>query len=287
MRTVLEMHDEFPQIKTRIKLKQPNQTDVEVPERYSSLTRFKSDLDYRGQVAKSCIHCHQVRDAQRVEYRDRNQPLPEKLLYPFPSGERLGLTFNKKTRATVNQVVKGSAAAKAGMKSRDQIDSINGCQIASEADIHWILHNLEGKAQSLDVVYTRGGNSKTAKLQLAEGWRKETVIDWRPTSWDLRRMATGGMTLKTLSDRERTRLKIVDGKMALRADHVGRYGNHARAMRAGIRKGDVIVSFGGRDDLMSESALIEFAVQEKKRGDTVSIIYLRNGQKKEASIRLQ
>ena len=289
MRSVVELHQGYPDNRKQLSAKQPGKSAHDIPEDYSSLTRFKAKLDYDGQVAKSCIHCHQIRDAQRVEFRDRNKPLPESLLYPYPSPAILGLTFDKKTRATIATVKEKSFAAKAGFKKGDAIDRLNGSQIASEADIQWMLHNLDAdaSARKLAVDFTRDGKPQTTQLLLSKDWRKQTAIDWRPTSWGLRRMATGGMVLKPISAEKKQQLGIGSDAMALEATHVGRYGQHGRALRAGLRKGDVVVEFDGQSNLFSESALIEYAMQQKKDGDSIKIVYLRNGRKREAQIRLQ
>ena len=75
--------------------------------------------------------------------------------------------------------------------------------------------------------------------------------------------------------------------MVLEATHVGKYGQHARARRAGIRKGDIVISCDGKTHLLSETMINEYAVQQKKPGDRVVIEYMRNGKRKTATIKLQ
>ena len=287
MRAVLRLHEQYPNNAETLAAKQPLETARSVPEEYPSLDHFKSELDYSGNVAKSCIHCHQVRDAARLEFRMNEKPLPEKLLYPFPSAKVLGLKFDPQSRSSIAQVDLDTAAARAGFQSGDSIQSVDGNSIASEADFGWLLHNTESGARTLRVAIKRAGNDREIALKLPENWRQGTDLSWRPTSWDMRRMATGGMTLVPLNKRQRANSKIADGKMALRADHVGMYGNHARAKKAGLRKGDIIVSFDGRDDLMTENSLIEYAIQEKISGDQVEIRFQRNGKEASARIVLQ
>ena len=286
MAEVIELHADYPNNKKQLAGKQSLPSKYKVPEEFPKLRQFKSKLDYKGAVAKSCIHCHQVREAQRIEYRKAGKSMPEKLLFPFPKSETIGLRFNKKSKAKLAEVLKESSAAKAKLQRGDEIISLDSTTIASEADVHWILHNL-GQQKQIDIVVERNGKQISTKLSLPKDWRKSADIAWRPTSWELRRMATGGLTLKPVSDEQRKRLGIADGKMALRATHVGRYGNHARAMRAGMRKGDIVYSFDGKTDLTSETMINEYAVQKKKPGDRVVIQYLRGKQRRSATIRLQ
>ena len=284
---VLQLHEQYPGNMDQLTGLQSLPTTIKVPEQLPSLTRFKANLDYEGPVAKSCIHCHQVRDAQRLQYRTARKKFPEKLMFPFPSIRVLGIELDPKTRATVRRVYDDSAAAKSGIKVGDQLESINSTIVSSEADCQWLLHNLASDQTKLQVDFTRDGRSQQAQIPLNRGWRKSMGLTWRPTSWELFRMATGGMKLEAISDEEKKSLGIDNDKMALRAIHVGMYGQHARAKRAGLRKGDIIVSFDNNDELVSNNALLEHAIQNRKPGDTVKIKYLRDGTIRETQIKLQ
>ena len=44
----------------------------------------RAKLDYDGNVAKSCMHCHQIREAERQVYRSAGEPIPDEVLYPYP-----------------------------------------------------------------------------------------------------------------------------------------------------------------------------------------------------------
>ena len=73
--------------------------------------------------------------------------------------------------------------------------------------------------------------------------------------------------------------------MALRVEHVGEYGEHAVAKRAGFRKGDIVVSFDGQAGRMTESDLLAYAVQRKRPGDEVAVTVLRDGETEDAEVR--
>ena len=75
--------------------------------------------------------------------------------------------------------------------------------------------------------------------------------------------------------------------MALLVLNVGEYGEHAVARRAGFQVGDIIVSFDGRTEVMSESEVLAHAVQRKRPGDEVSVVVLRNGEEKTLRFALQ
>ena len=106
-----------------------------------------------------------------------------------------------------------------------------------------MLHNAPATAK-LPARVRRGGTTIDLTLTLASGWRRGN-ISWRPTTWGLRQMGLGGMKLVDLRDEDRRGMGLADGRMALKIEHVGEYGEHAIAKRAGLKKGDVIVAVDG------------------------------------------
>jgi predicted metalloprotease with PDZ domain len=125
------------------------------------------------------------------------------------------------------------------------------------------------------------------ELTLPAGWRRAQDISWRPTTWELRALALGGMRLEELSDQERKRLKLSDSALGLRVKHAGMYGKHAGAHQAGIRKDDIVISFDGIDARQSESQLIAHGAQQKKPGDKVQVAVLRGGKRMEFTVPMQ
>ena len=93
--------------------------------------------------------------------------------------------------------------------------------------------------------------------------------------------------LETVPAEERTKLGIEDGAMALRAKHVGQYGEHAAAKNAGFRQGDVVVALNGRDDVKSETEWMTWLVNAKKAGEKVPVTVLRGGEKIELTLPMQ
>ncbi len=246
------------------------------PEKYPDLDdRFGPTLDYAGQVAKSCIHCHQIGDAQRNYYRNRDGQFPEKLLFPYPHPKALGLILDPRTRATVARVVAGAYADQAGLKAGDEIQSMNGQPLLSIADVQWVLHNTPAEGGAVHLEVMRDKTPMQLTMQLKSGWRRLDDLSWRVSSWGLRRMTTGGLVLKPANEEQRSQLGIADGRMALRVDHVGQYNAHAAAKRAGFQKDDVLVSFAGRDDLVREADLFAHALNSTRVGQTVDVELIR------------
>lgn len=282
----LKLHRNFAAVKSALAAKKGPAPKYQVPEAYPSLKRFNAKLDYQGQVAKSCMHCHQVREAQRRDYRDRGKPIPEEVLYPWPMPDVVGLKLDPKYRATVAEVLADSVAAKAGFQAGDAIVSLEGQPLLSIADVQWVLHQAQPPTR-LKAEVQRDGKTLKLELPLEPGWRRAADISWRPTTWDLRRMATGGLVLEDAQPKHRQDAGLPDNVLCLRVRHVGQYGAHAVAKKAGFQQGDLIVSFDGLTEPLSETDLMSHAVTKRSPGDKVPVVVIRNGKRIELTLPLQ
>jgi serine protease Do len=283
----LELHRQFPANEPLLAAKHGPAPEFPVPEEFPSLKgRYGSALDYKGNVVKSCIHCHQVGEALRLVYREKRQEIPERVLYPYPLPETLGLTLDPKQKAHVLAVADGSSAEKDGFQPGDKLTTLNGQPLLSIADVQWVLHNA-GDAKSLKAEVVRGGKKLNVPLSLEPGWRGRGNISWRATSWDLRRMTTGGMRLDSLSPEDRQKAGLAAEALALRARHVGEYGAHAAAKNAGFVKGDVLVEVDGKSGLLTESQLMAWLVNVRRPGDRIPVVILRDGQRMTLELPMQ
>lgn len=287
LNTALAWHAEYPINKALFAGKHGPEVKIKVPEEYPSLKpKYKATLDYEGKVAISCIHCHQVRDAHRRMLREAKEPLPEEVLYPYPMPDVLGLKLDPQELATVKQVAASSAAAKAGLQVGDKLISLNGQPLISIADVQWVLHTAKAPTD-LPLVIERAGKQIESKLPLAADWRHADDISWRPTSWELRRMATGGMKLDPVTAEERQALKLSDDALALRVKHVGQYGEHAAAKNAGFQKDDILISFDGSTKPLTETELFALGMNRYRAGDKVPAKVLRGGKEVELKLPMQ
>ena len=90
-------------------------------------------------------------------------------------------------------------------------------------------------------------------------------------------MALGGMLLEADPSAS---------SMSLKAIHVGQYGDHARAKRAGLVKGDRITSFMGISEPLSETELIHRVLDGTKPGARVEVKAIRGGRERTFNIQL-
>jgi predicted metalloprotease with PDZ domain len=287
MAAALALHEKYPTNKKSLAGKQPVETKYKRPDDFPALRgKFLKDLDYAGAVTKSCMHCHQVRDAERQIYRNAGQPIPDRLLFPNPLPATIGLTLDPRRRASVSTVAAGSAARDAGIKAGDEIIDLDGQAIVSPADVQWVLHNADDSAE-LAVTVNRDGRQRQLMLELAEGWRRNSDISWRVTSWPLRRMGTGGLLFEPASVEQRRKIGVDEAGLALSVKHVGQYGAHAAAKKAGFQKGDIVVSFDGRTTAMSTSQLLAYTAQNTKPGQEIPVVVMRGNRRLELKLPMQ
>ncbi len=284
----LELQKGYPANRSLLASKVGKPLEFSSPEQFPSLReKFTSELATSGEIAKSCIHCHQIGDAQREFQRAKQGVLSEATLFPYPHPKVVGLNLDPHESARIQSVEPGSAAELAGLKAGDLIKTFDHQPLLSTADLQWVLHHTSPSGASLDCEIIRDGASKTMSLKLAAGWRQAGDLSWRVSSWGLRRMTTGGASFESLTDEERKELGLEKAPMALRVRHVGQYGAHAVAKKAGIKAGDIVVKFGNRTDLKSETELLAYGMSTYRAGDTIPMSVNRNGSEMQFEFKAQ
>ncbi|MCA9141842.1 MAG: PDZ domain-containing protein [Planctomycetales bacterium] len=288
MQGALKLHANYPANATVLAAKRGPKPDVASPEQYPSLKdQYTDSLNYSGNVVKSCIHCHQIGDAQRDMYRSSGKPLPESLLFPYPHPKAIGLIIDPDQRAVVKEVQADTPAAKAGLQAGDMIQSMNGQPLLSIADIQWVLHQTPASGGQITTHVVREGAAKELTLELGAGWRQADEISWRVSSWGLRRMTTGGMLLAEATAEQRQAAGVAADEMALHVKHLGQYGAHAAAKKAGVQKDDILIGFDGRTDLVREADVFRQGMWEHKPGQIVPITVSRNGKQIQLELPMQ
>lgn len=283
LEAALEIHRGYPANRERLAGKQgqpmPFRSPLEIP---GLAGKYQRTLDWRGKVVASCLHCHQIGDAIRTLHRERDGTIPPEWVYPQPAPETVGLRLAPDQVATVDQVVAGSAAERAGFRKGDRITAFAGQPPVSVADICWVLHRAP-ETGSLEVVVEREGRSESLHLQLPADWRYQSDISSRVGTWGMRAMAFGGLQLIDLSDQQRRERGLESTGMALLVLHAGEYDTHAAAKKAGFQKGDVLLEVGDRKERLSESALLGRLLHDHRPGTRLETTVLRG----EERLRLQ
>ena len=271
----LELHKSYPANRATLAGKQGRPVQFKTPDDYPSLRgKYQSTLDYTGKVVQSCMHCHQIREAERKWWRTEKKPAPDSVIHPWPMPDVIGLELDPTAKARVKNVVKQSAADHAGFQAGDEILTLEGQPLLSIADLQWVLQNAPAPA-TLGARVKRGRSELDLTLALPADWRRASDISWRVSTWELRRMVTGGLVLKDLPTDERTKAGLSDADLALLVHYVGEYGEHAVGKRAGFKKGDIIVSADGKTARLTESDFMTWLLQEKFGGVKIPVTVLR------------
>jgi serine protease Do len=280
LKGALALHQKYPNNSAALLAKTGPAPLFVHPEDFPSLKeKFTSSLNYEGDVAKSCINCHQIGDAVRDFYRAKGEAIPATVLNPYPHPKSLGLLLDPNHRATVKAVESDTLAAKAGFQPGDAIVSLQGQPLLSMADLQWVLHSTPAEGGDLKAIVDRNGTQKELTVRLPVGWRELDDISWRVSAWGLRRMVTGGMVLEPVADDERGKDGIPIDGMALRVKHLGQYGPHAAAKNAGFHKDDVVVEYDRRSDLMRDSDVLRYGITQHAVGDKVPVDVVRGGKR--------
>ena len=283
----LELHANYPANRAQLAGKKGKPLEFGAPEEFPSLkSKYTDRLDYENDVVKSCIHCHQIGDARREFYWHRSQPIPDKLLFPYPHPKSVGMVLDPKEAATLKEVMQGSPASEAGLKAGDQIQSMNDQPLLSMADVQWVLHNLPSQSNSLALKVSRSGELLDIGMQLPGNWKALGDTDWRVSSWLMCRMLLGGMRLDSMTDEDKRAAGIKSG-MALRVRSLGKYNAHGLARRTGFREGDIILSYDGQTDFLRESDLFAYGGKNLKPGQKISVGILRKGKKRNLNLPIQ
>jgi len=275
----LAIHKNYPANKATLGPKQPlrlpYKTPLEIPHIANNPQDFAPDLDWQGKLVQSCVHCHQIGDGLKAAYHDEEQPIPLLLSHPTPSPATIGFDLSHNHRATITSVQPGSLAAKAGLQARDEILTVNGTPVISPADLSWALHSLHHT--TLELSLNRSGTKIGITLKLPEDWRLETDISLRVGTWPMRAWIGGGMKLRDLTDQERRDKNLSNNQLALLAEHVGQYGNHAAAQRKGFKKGDILIRIENLETRLTESKLFALLLQSHPKPTSLKATILRNG----------
>ena len=284
MRSALEatlaLHKGYPANAELFAAKKGGSPSYPTAEQYPKMKDYTPKINYGNQVAKSCIHCHQIHDAERQMLRDAGKLIPDEILHLYPMPQWVGIELDPKKRASVSKVEPNSPAAAAGVKPGDEILFAGGQPLVSVADFQWVLNATPASGATIPLKARRAGKAEALVLSLVDGWRKKADFTWRVSTWDLRRIALGGMILLPDESGNATPTGIY-------VKNAGKYGNHAVARKAGARPDDKIVEIAGISGATTEAEVISKILDATKKGEPVTVKVKRGGKLIEYSYKTQ
>lgn len=228
----------------------------------------------------SCFHCHMATEAVREQAQADGKWTPDdRWLWPLP--EKAGLRLDPEEPTAVLEVTKDSPAAKAGLTAGDRLETVNGVRVRTEPDVQWFLHRIPPAGGTLDVTFVRGAERRAAKIELGPGWKAASALEysWRPAMWLLK--PDPGFGGGDLSADEKKSLGLAPDAFAVRIDYLIDWGDRAEtgrsARKAGVQKGDVLVSADGVADFHDHKHFQTWFRFTREPGKPVELRLLRDG----------
>jgi hypothetical protein len=269
MERALALHRGYPNNREKLAAKRGPEPEYPTVNAIPGFGNRPARVNREGQ---GCLHCHQARDTPlRLKWETRQLKPTDLYVYPLPENTGMKLVVDDGLR--VESVFPGTPAARAGLQPGDELRTLEGQPLVSQADIQWVLHRASA-APTLTVEDQRGGQPRTAKLALAGDWKK-TDLTWRPSSGPGLRW---GVWCAPLMDEERAAAKIPSGAMALKVTNL--FGARAAPVaKAGVQVGDVILAADGRSDFANEGEYLAYLRLNHPPGDRFKLTLLRDGRK--------
>ncbi|MCA8947885.1 MAG: PDZ domain-containing protein [Planctomycetes bacterium] len=232
-----------------------------------------------------CVHCHTVNTAQHDEL-ERGGSFDPEAIWVYPDPERAGFTLDPERQRLVRAVRDDSPAAAAGLRIGDELVVLADVPVRTLADVQWALHGLPSAATKVAVRFRRGNGEdaeRATELSLPAGWKHCSPADyaWRSYKWNLSPAPGFGGPL--LSTGEKEKLGLPADRFALKVQYLVEWGEQAHrgraAKAAGLRRGDIVVGYGDRDDFGSFPELFAWTALTRTPGQRTDIVVLRQGKR--------
>lgn len=268
----LELHQAYPANKKDLAGKTGPEPEWRIPQIMPDLKGREENQAADGKV---CLRCHHLHEGELWSLRSKKQPVPERMIWPYPMPETVGLQLDLKERATVAAVAPASPAEKAGFREGDRILRLEGQPMLSIADVQWVLHQAGDRAK-LSAEVEREGKKETLSLVLPPGWRMKSDPTWRPTFRYLRLRLAGPDAFEEVPLDVRREQGLPPAGMALRVKSVTTGGPVERNTSFAWKKNDVVIAVDGRHDLDTEAEFLAHLLK-KNPGQKASLTVLREG----------
>lgn len=274
MERALELHAAYPANKAQLTGKLGRDPEYRTAQRIPGLTEKPARAT--PEQHNSCIHCHHVQAyVGRSKWQQGRLTYDDVWVWTLP--ENIGLKMDVDDGLLVRSVSPHSPAAEAGIRPHDELLTLNGQRLISQADIQWVLHNAPVETE-LDVTWRRSGQTLAKAVRLSGHW-KESDLAWRGSSlvFGLR---NGLMTVRLTGEQKRARGIAPDG-LALRVRRL--LGDAGRLGELGLRVDDVIVALDGEPDI-SESQFLARLRLDHPPGDQIKLTVLRGHEQHELEL---
>jgi predicted metalloprotease with PDZ domain len=265
MQRALQLHKGYPSNKAQLTGKHGPKPEYRIPKDIPRVQR------------RHCIECHQVR-GNVLRYQWQEKRLTAADIWPYPLPENIGLKMEVDDGLRVKTVAATSPAKRAGIATGDELVTLNGQRLISQADIQWVLHRAPVESKVV-VVLKRGGKELRKTMALSGSW-KESDLSWRASTWPGLRY---WLHTVPLSAAEKKRADIAANRLALVVKGMEAK-RTAGPRKAGLRVGDVIIAVDGKTGAMTESQFLAYVRLSHPPGEQVKLTVLRGKERLDLTI---
>lgn len=233
------------------------------------------DIPLLRKSHQGCVHCHQVREYQLLQW-NHDGVFNRRKLFNWPLPENIGIQFNRDHGHEIKSVERGSAASQAGLAKGDVVVGVNNVPIRSEYDVRWALGKADDKPLSITLRRpSASGETVILKKSVhpAKHWR-ETDLGWRKSLRSLPMMF--GFRGYALTRSQRKSAGLTESQLAVRivsAQDVG------LARNLGLKRKDTIIALGKTSQHRTLEQLKSDIIRIFRPGDVVKLTVLRDGKK--------
>jgi membrane-associated protease RseP (regulator of RpoE activity) len=258
------------------------------PKRVEELDPMKRRL--KGKAKDTCIHCHTVTEVLREVEQEAGRFEPDHIwIYPEPA--RIGIHVDRDDQNRITKVDPGSPAASAKLRAGDRILSLASTNIATFGDLTGALHRLPHGAIETTIKLQSNRLQAEVPLHLPARWKVGTAetFAWRPSKWRL--SPAPGFGGRDLDADQKRKHGIQDKDYAFRVGYIVTWGDRAHtgraAQKAGIRKGDIVLSVADKRDFHSQEHFHAWFRLTQKAGTTCKVEILRGTERKTLVLEVQ
>ena len=217
-----------------------------------------------------CIHCHQAREIIRFRLKaDKKWTAQREFRFPPPSA--IGVAFDVDRANVIRSITRHSPADLAGLKPDDVLTELNSVPVHSFGDAQFALDRATWTGE-ISVKWERAGHGHTGVIPLKAGW-KRTDISWRRSLSN--QLGYSRLSGTDLSANEKQALGLSPDQLAFRQ----RQGVHRQPAAAGIQPGDIILGINKQTPQLTEYDFENWVKSRYIRGETVTVDFLRNGER--------
>ena len=203
------------------------------------------------------------------------------MLWRWPDPIQLGITLQQQTH--IASIAKDSPLGRAELSHGGKIVRVGAMEVASFGDIQRALRALPDAGGEFILELQGPVAIVEVPFHLPPGWKAASpeVFAWRASKWPL--SPKPGFGGKQLTPEALRKADLPESRFAFRIGYIVTWGPNAHtgrnAAKAGLRKGDIVLSVAGKEDFKSVEHFHAWFRLTQRAGTSVPVVYIRKGKR--------